>query len=56
MLSLENCTAVFRCLCEHLSSLLPNARRRMIHGASHIVHEAASDAFNEAVMEFLGAQ
>ena len=46
---------VFRLLADTLAARLPNAARRDIPRASHLVHEDAPRAFNEAVLEFLAS-
>ncbi|MEO4045250.1 alpha/beta hydrolase [Hoeflea sp. CAU 1731] len=45
--------AVFQLLNADLSGRLPNARQKVISGASHIVQEDAPMALNEAVLNFL---
>jgi pimeloyl-ACP methyl ester carboxylesterase len=44
---------VFKCLSDHLLETLHNSRKIVIEGASHIVHEDAPEAFNNAVLGFL---
>ena len=46
--------AVFPLLLDKLAPRLTGARRQVIAGASHAVHEDAPDAFNKAVITFLG--
>ncbi|MDU9005489.1 alpha/beta fold hydrolase [Sedimentitalea todarodis] len=45
--------SIFLLLIDELSQRLPNARRQVILGASHIVHEDAPQALNDAVLSFL---
>lgn len=45
--------AIFGLLMDALQPRLPDGRKRVIKGASHIVHEDASLDFNAAVLEFL---
>lgn len=44
---------IFRGLAEALAGLLPQAELRDVDGASHIVHEDATDAFNALALDFL---
>jgi pimeloyl-ACP methyl ester carboxylesterase len=46
--------AIFGLLIDILLRLLPNGRKCVITGASHIVHEDAPSEFNSAVLNFLG--
>jgi pimeloyl-ACP methyl ester carboxylesterase len=45
--------AIFGLLIDALLTRLPNGRKCVITGASHIVHEDAPSEFNSAVLEFL---
>ncbi|MDU9006888.1 alpha/beta fold hydrolase [Sedimentitalea todarodis] len=45
--------SIFPLLIDELSQRLLNARRQVILGASHIVHEDAPQALNDAVLTFL---
>lgn len=46
--------AIFSLLIDSLLRRLPNARKCVITGASHIVHEDVPSEFNSAVLGFLG--
>lgn len=43
---------VFARLLDHLRTLMPNAQRAVVSGASHLMHEDSPVAFHEALMEF----
>jgi pimeloyl-ACP methyl ester carboxylesterase len=45
--------AVFHRVSQRLLHLLPDARRVVIDGASHIVHEDAPESFNTEALRFL---
>jgi pimeloyl-ACP methyl ester carboxylesterase len=46
--------AIFGLLIDSLLRRLPNARKCVVRGASHIVHEDVPSEFNSAVLGFLG--
>lgn len=45
--------SVFPLLIDDLARRLPNARKKVVHGASHLVHEDVPLAFNDVVLNFL---
>ncbi len=52
----DSSPAFFRRLAARLARELPDARLITIPGAAHIVHEDAPDAFNAALIDFLGRE
>lgn len=53
LVSGENSPGLFHCLLERIEELLPGSDRVEIPGASHIVHEDNTKAYNAAVLSFL---
>ncbi|MGY1727441.1 alpha/beta fold hydrolase [Geodermatophilus sp. SYSU D01062] len=54
LLTGERSPAVTRALADWLAELLPSAEQVVVPGASHLVHEDAPAAVNDAVLRFVG--
>jgi pimeloyl-ACP methyl ester carboxylesterase len=53
LITSRHSAGLFRLLADRLEELLPRAERISIEDASHIVHEDAAPAYNDAVLSFL---
>ncbi len=53
LISGENSPKIFPLLLDRLQQLLPNARQKVIPGASHISHEDNPEGFNQNILSFI---
>lgn len=53
LISGRNSPKIFHFLLDRLMELLPNAKRKIIEGASHISHEDNAHDYNETVLSFI---
>ncbi len=56
LISGENSPDIFSLLLDRLQELLPNARKKVIQGASHLVHEDNPREYNGCVLSFMEEQ
>ncbi|MDH3244145.1 MAG: alpha/beta hydrolase [Saprospiraceae bacterium] len=56
LISGEKSPDIFSLLLDRLQELLPNARKKVIQGASHLVHEDSPRKYNGCVLSFMEEQ